>query len=221
MKKFLFSSLLALAAVSLLVCPALAAKGTITIADQSGTGTTFDGANLQSLTATINLPKKLGAYKFDFLQATVNPSSVGSNKGGRNFEPSEVEELADSKEIAVDLLNDFYLNGYKMTAADYTTTPQSMGVSTLTVKVELRAYKQIGIIKDTKWDDRSQTWVTTQTPTYDKGVALASGSFTVTQPADKVATDGGASSLKNQLSGEKKPVSNDVEGKSLDDFFRR
>lgn len=174
----------------------LAAGSVSLLLNGSPAPSTFKGSDIQSLKAKITLPKKLGTYKFDQVVVALKLSHLDVN-GTKYYDRVDLPaEWSGSNTITVDLLNeigDSYGGSFKL--SDFTSTPMSQKLDSITADVNIKIYKKTGEKTSTRWVEDSGSggsgsWKTESTPIWNAGTLLAqSPKYTITEGKLTSASD--------------------------------
>lgn len=168
----------------------LAAGSVTLLLNGSPAPATFKGSDIQSLKAKIVLPKALKSYKFDQVSAWLTLSHLDV-KGSIYYDKVDLPENWQGSTITVDLLADMkdsYGGSYGI--SDFTTTPTSQKLDSITASVNFKIFKKTGEKYNSYWDKTYSTWKTETIPIWNAGTVLAqSAKYTITQGKLTSASD--------------------------------
>jgi len=154
-------------------------------------GTTFKSSDLKNLTVTLTLPKKLKDYKFDQVRVILRLSHLDVDGIVYSDRVDLPANWANSNSITVNVItpdgnSDFEdSSGGSFGLKDFTTTPQSQQLQTMTATVLIKAYTKTGEKWQSYWDKMSRTWKSSSRPVYNAGTVITEGTMTVT--LDKIS----------------------------------
>ena len=157
------------------------AAGVVTFSGNGAPGKTFQGKGLKTLSAVAQLPKKLGAFKFDRVQVVMQLSHLDVLASITYDRAALPAAWANSSALKLDLVkaeggSDF--DGYGL--PDFTAVPQRRKLEEVSAGIKVLLLRKTGEKEEVRWVEERQAMVKSKIPVFDAGTSISEGTVKVT-----------------------------------------